>query len=85
MFFPCTHYAFIGKWQLQVLFWITLGGGFIWWLVDFFRIKQLVKEKNHNIQSQVLRDVHSIHIFNSINTKPAHKRVAVKMEDKLSA
>jgi len=85
LFFPCTHYAFMGRWQLQVLFWVTLGGGLVWWLTDFFRLKQLVRNKNHSIQNQVLRDVHSINIFNSINTKPVNKRVAVKMADKLSA
>jgi len=85
MFFPCTHYAFVGKWQLQILFWVTLGGGLVWWVADFFRIKQLIRHKNHSIQKQVLRDVHSINIFDSINTKLTNKGVAVKMADKLSA
>jgi len=29
-----SHYAFLGKWNTQILFWITLGGLGIWAIVD---------------------------------------------------
>lgn len=29
------HYAYVGKWGLQVLFWFTGGGLLVWWLIDF--------------------------------------------------
>jgi len=73
LFFPGTHYAFLGKWQLQILFWLTLGGGLVWWLVDFFRLKQIVKHSNHNIQREIVRDLHSVNIFYDI--KPPERAI----------
>jgi uncharacterized protein with NAD-binding domain and iron-sulfur cluster len=63
--FPGTHYAFFGKWQLQVLYWLTIGGGLIWWIVDIFRLKQLVNQNNIFVQQQILRDISSTNIFKS--------------------
>lgn len=68
LFFPGTHYAFLGKWQLQVLFWLTLGGCLVWWVADIFRLKQLVKQNNTFSQQQILREISSTNIF--ISAKP---------------
>ena len=69
IFFPGTHYAFLGRWQLQIMFWLTLGGAFVWWLVDLFRLPTLVKECNFYQQKKVLMEINSISIFK--NAKPA--------------
>ena len=46
IFFPSTHYAFLGRWQMQILFWLTLGGGLVWWIVDLFRLSTMVNQTN---------------------------------------
>ena len=43
--FGC-HYAYVNKWGIQILFWLTAGGLLIWWIIDFFRIPSLVKIYN---------------------------------------
>ena len=45
-FFGC-HYAYLGHWGLQFLYWFTLGGLGIWCLVDLFHIP--TKVNNHNM------------------------------------
>lgn len=63
LFFPGTHYAFLGRWQMQVLFWLTLGGAFVWWIVDLFRLPKLVNQTNFHYQQKVLMEVNSVNIF----------------------
>ncbi|MBL4663955.1 MAG: TM2 domain-containing protein [Flavobacteriaceae bacterium] len=46
-FFLGCHYAYLGKWGLQFLYWLTLGGLGIWCLVDLFHIP--TKVNNHNM------------------------------------
>jgi len=72
MFFPGTHYAFMGKWQLQLLFWITLGGGLIWWVTDIFRLSKIVKENNVEYQNQILREINSENIFSTFKPMRIH-------------
>lgn len=45
-FFLGAHYAYLNKWGVQMLYWITLGGFGIWMLIDLFRIKAMVKRYN---------------------------------------
>ena len=68
IFFPGTHYAFLGRWQLQLMYWLTFGGALIWWLVDMFRLPTLVKECNYYQQKKVLMEINSINVFK--NAKP---------------
>ena len=42
------HYAYLGKWGVQFLFWITIGGLMFWWLIDAFRIPGMVKDYNED-------------------------------------
>lgn len=63
LFFPGTHYAFLNRWQMQLLFWLTLGGAFIWWIVDMFRLPKLVEQTNFYFQQKILREVNSVNIF----------------------
>ena len=48
---------------MQILFWLTLGGGFVWWIIDIIRIKNLVKNANTEIQNKILLDLKSINVF----------------------
>ena len=48
-----THYAYLGKWGLQILYWITLGGLGIWALIDLFTISGKVSRYNAKIFQQI--------------------------------
>ncbi|WP_338397595.1 TM2 domain-containing protein [Persicobacter psychrovividus] len=41
-----AHYAYNGKWGMQILFWLTAGGLGVWWLIDIFRMSSIIKKYN---------------------------------------
>ena len=41
-----SHYLYLGRPLVQVLFWLTLGGLLFWWVADFFRLSTLVERRN---------------------------------------
>lgn len=43
------HYLYVGKVGLQFAFWFTLGGFFIWWFVDLFRMPSIIRSANEQI------------------------------------
>lgn len=51
--FLLAHYAYLGKWGKQILFWITLGGLGIWALVDLFTIPEKVRSYNRPIYQKM--------------------------------
>lgn len=52
-FFLGCHYAYLGKWGVQILYWITLGGVGIWAIIDLFRMGSLVDGHNAIIAQQI--------------------------------
>lgn len=54
------HYAYVRKWGLLILMWITFGGFVIWWIVDIFRIPGVVRDYNRDVALAVLRDQKAI-------------------------
>lgn len=52
-FFLGCHYAYLGKWGLQILYWITFGGLGIWAFIDLFLIPSKINEHNFIIAKQV--------------------------------
>ena len=54
------HYAYLRKWGIQILFWVTVGGLFIWWIADLFRIPALVNDYNKDVAISVLRDMKAV-------------------------
>ena|SRR5690606_20181574 len=52
-FFLGCHYAYLGKWGLQILYWITFGGLGIWALIDLFLIPSKVNAHNLIIANQI--------------------------------
>lgn len=52
-----SHYAYMGKWGLQILFWFTWGGFFIWWFIDAFRISGLIDSMNEDIAMDTFQRV----------------------------
>ncbi len=43
--FSC-HYLYIRRRFTQILYFMTFGGAFLWWIVDLFRIPKIVEEDN---------------------------------------
>ncbi len=54
------HYAYLGRWGLLVVYWLTLGGLGLWWFVDLFRVGGLVRDRNTDEALAVLRDVRAV-------------------------
>ncbi len=54
------HYIYLRKWGIQILFWLTGGGLFIWWLVDLFRIRGMIRDYNKDIAMDVLKSSKAI-------------------------
>ncbi len=50
-----SHYGYLRRWGRQVVFWATVGGLLVWWLVDLFRLPRLVEEYNRDTALTVLR------------------------------
>ena len=52
-FFFGLHYAYLGKWGVQFLYWFTLGGLGIWSLIDLFTMSDKVNTYNASIFRQI--------------------------------
>jgi len=52
LFLGC-HYAYLGKWGVQLAYWFTLGGLGLWMFIDMFRFSGLVKKHNNLIYQQI--------------------------------
>lgn len=51
------HYAYLGRWGWQILFWLTAGGFFIWWFIDLFRLPKLIAQYNEDVATAIMRDL----------------------------
>jgi len=60
IFIFALHYGYLGKWGLQIVFWITAGGFGFWWLIDFFRTVGMVRSYNKEIAMEVMRNLKAI-------------------------
>ena len=56
-----AHYAYLGDWGKQVLYWITGGGLGIWALIDLFNMEDLVREKNREIAREIAMEVENLY------------------------
>ena len=54
------HYGYMRKWGLQVVYWLTLGGFFIWMLIDLFRMPGLISNYNKDIATDVMRNLKAV-------------------------
>ena len=52
-FFLGAHYAYLGRWGLQILYWITFGGLGIWALYDLITMSGKVDRYNAPIFEQL--------------------------------
>lgn len=49
------HYAYVGRWWLSVAFLFTCGGIGVWWLIDLFRVRQMVGKYNEDLAFTLYR------------------------------
>lgn len=49
-----VHYFYLGQPMKNILYWFTLGGFFIWTVIDLFRMKSLVEESNEKIVRELI-------------------------------
>ena len=54
------HYAYVGKWGLQVVFWFTLAGLGFWWIIDLFRMPSIIAGHNREAAITVMRNLRTI-------------------------
>lgn len=54
------QYAYVGKWGIQILYWLTFGGLLIWWFIDLFRIPGMVGNYNKDVAVNVLGSLKAI-------------------------
>jgi len=50
------HYFYVGKTGLNILFLLSGGGFFIWWLIDLFRIPSIIGNYNTDLANDIFRD-----------------------------
>jgi hypothetical protein len=48
-----AHFAYLEKWGLQILFWLTIGGLGVWWLIELFLIPGRVATYNAGIYKMI--------------------------------
>lgn len=48
-----AHYAYVGKWGLQILYYVTFGGFGIWTIISFFLIGGLIRSHNTSIYAKI--------------------------------
>ena len=66
------YYAYNKKIGLQFVFWFTLGGLWIWWIVDLFRIPSIVRDGNATIAREIANTLAIGNTFNNgMDGKPA--------------
>ena len=50
-------YGYLGKWGLQIVYWLTGMGFFLWFFYLLFALPGLVRDYNQDVASQVVRDL----------------------------
>ncbi len=79
MMFPLGwHYAYLKKWGLQILCFLTFYGFVIWWLIDWFRIPTLVRRYNQDLSVEILKDFAWVEKKNSEINESNHSKYLPK-------
>tara|TARA_B110000305_G_C19152783_1_gene498868 strand:- start:3 stop:233 length:231 start_codon:yes stop_codon:yes gene_type:complete len=61
-----AHYAYLGKWGTQFLYWITLGGLGVWALIDLFTLG--VKVEAYNTKKELKKLQKDVKIAQAMNS-----------------
>jgi hypothetical protein len=49
-----SHYAYLGRWNVQFAYWFSVGGLLVWAIADLFRIPGVVNEINRTMALNTL-------------------------------
>ncbi|HEV2078781.1 MAG TPA: hypothetical protein VGR19_02630 [Allosphingosinicella sp.] len=55
-----SHYLYLRRPFTQLLFWATLGGLLLWWLIDLTRIPGLVRRHNERALAKLIDEYHDL-------------------------
>jgi len=51
------HYAYVHMWSMFIVFFFTLGGLGIWWLIDLFRIITILNKANKKLAVRIVEKI----------------------------
>jgi len=60
LFIFAVHYGYMGNWGIQILFWLTCGGMWVWWVIDLFRVPGMIRNMNKDIATDIMRNLKAI-------------------------
>ena len=81
--FGC-HYIYTGKYIKQAIFWLTLGGLFIWYLLDLFCMFLVVNSANRQIGFEIIDEIYEQNLAGS-SEEAAEDRDAEQTQAKSSS
>ena len=55
------HYAYVGRWGIQFLYWLTGGGLLVWAFIDLFRMPSIIRTYNQDKAVEAMRNVKMLH------------------------
>ena len=55
------HYAYVGRWGIQFLYWLTGGGLLVWAFIDLFRMPSIIRTFNQDKAVEAMRNVKMLH------------------------
>lgn len=58
------HYAYLGKWGLQFMYWASAGGLGVWMFLDLFRTPIMVEKHNFAIAYEVMESIKALETNN---------------------
>ncbi len=59
MFLLGFNYAYLGRWWMQIVFWITFGGFLVWWFINLERSVGLILDYNRDLAIKILKDINN--------------------------
>lgn len=54
------QYAYVHKWGLQIIYWLTGGGFLIWMFIDLFRMPKIIGDYNKDLATDIMRNLKAI-------------------------
>lgn len=50
-----SHRGYLGLWWSQIAFWLTGGGLLAWWVIDAFRMEEMVLTHNRDVAERIMQ------------------------------
>ena len=73
-----AHRFYLGKTGTGIAMLFTLGGVFIWYLIDIFLIPGMLKENEHNLQSKILQEMIAVRANRQLPISPSQQGYTLK-------